>query len=131
MPRAPFRRVLAALLVTVGLAALATSAFRLDAPGGVSVSLARKFWRASPRARVLNSRLFQSDVELGAALVAADRAWPLVWDADLVLPEDLAEALAEEKRRKAAFVLAPRRVFVRRDSLAGERFSLVPRRPPR
>jgi hypothetical protein len=99
-------------------------------PFATSLGIARRFWAASGRARVLNSRLFRNDVELGAAVIAMDRAWPLAWDVDLVLPAELGADRAEEKRRAAAFVLSPRRVFVGRGALDGKPFVLTPRRTP-
>jgi len=131
MPRRPVRRLLALLLAAAGITALGSAALRLEAPLATSLSVARKFWRASPRARVLNSRLFRRDVELGSALIAADRSWPLGWDADLVLPPDTDPQTSLDMRRAAAFLLAPRRVFVSREPLEGPSFALRPRRGPR
>ncbi len=130
---AKVRRAVATSLAALGLAVLTAGALRsaLRVPLGTSISVARKFWAGNPTTRVLNSGLFRSDPSLGAAVVAADRAWPLTWDADLVFPLELASDPADEKSRAVAFVLAPRRVFVSRGRLEGRPFTLSPRRGPR
>jgi hypothetical protein len=88
--------------------------------------VARKFWRAGSPTRLLNSRLFRRDPELGAALVSLDRLLPLDADVVLTVPPPLPEGAAEEMRRKAAFVLAPRRVTLARGETGREGFALAP-----
>jgi len=121
-----FRRAAALSVAGLALAVLAVRAVESVAPVGVSLSVARKFWGASSRARLLNSRLFRYDPELGAALMARDRSLPLGADAVLTVPPSLPDGAAEEMRRKAAFVLAPRRVSLARGETGGEGFALAP-----
>jgi hypothetical protein len=83
-----------------------------------------KFWRAGTPARLLNSRLFRSEPDFGVALLGRDRFLPLGADVVLTVPPALPEAAAEEMRRKAAFVLAPRRVTLARGETGRERFAL-------
>jgi len=127
-----FRRGAAALLAGAVLALLALEAGESVAPLGVSLSVLRKFWRASTQTRLLNSRLFRHEPELGAALVARDRALPLGADVVLTVPQAVPDAAAEEMRRKAAFVLAPRRVTLARGEAGRDGFALstAPGSPP-
>lgn len=118
------RRTGAALLAAVACAVLAWRAVDETGPIEASFSLARKFWRASTQTRLLNARPFREDVSLGAALVGRDRAWPLEADVVLVVPPGVSEGAAEEKRRKAAFVLAPRRVTLARGETGPDGFAL-------
>jgi hypothetical protein len=105
-----FRRRVAALLAAAVLLLLGWRAWESVEPLPASLSVMRKFWRAGSPTRLLNSRLFRRDPELGVALVSRDRTLPLDADVLLTVPPDLADGPAEEMRRKAAFVLAPRRV---------------------
>jgi hypothetical protein len=121
-----FRRAAALLVSLAALALLAARAVESVAPLGVSLSVAKKFWRADPPTRLLNSRLFRRDPELGAALVSHDRFLPLDVDVVLTVASSLPEDAAEEMRRKAAFVLAPRRVTLARGATGREGFALAP-----
>ena len=121
-----FRRAAALSIALSALAFLAARAVESVAPLGASLSVAKKFWRASSPARLLNSRLFRHDPELGAALMARDRFLPLDADVVLTVPPSLPEGAAEELRRKAAFVLAPRRVTLARGETGREGFALAP-----
>lgn len=121
-----FRRAAALLVSLAALALLAARAVESVAPLGVSLSVAKKFWRADPPTRLLNSRLFRRDPELGAALVSHDRFLPLDVDVVLTVASSLPEDAAEEMRRKAAFVLAPRRVTLARGETGREGFALAP-----
>ena len=121
-----FRRAVALLISLAALALLAARAVESVAPLGVSLSVAKKFWRADPPTRLLNSRLFRRDPELGAALVSHDRFLPLDVDVVLTVASSLPEDAAEEMRRKAAFVLAPRRVTLARGETGREGFALAP-----
>jgi len=121
-----FRRAAALSVTAAALALLAARAVESVAPVGISLSVARKFWRASSPARLLNSRLFRYEPELGAALMARDRSLPLGADAVLTVPPSLPDSAAEEMRRKAAFVLAPRRVTLARGETGPEGFALAP-----
>jgi|SRR5450830_440830 hypothetical protein len=118
------RRAVAGVLAFAGFAILALRAIDATAPLSISLSLARKFWRAGTPTRLLNTRPFQHDVAFGAALLSCDRLWPLSTDALLVLPTALPDEEAEAKKRKAAWVLAPRRVAVERGPVGPDGFSL-------
>ena len=121
-----FRRAAALLVALAGLALLASRAVESVVPVGASISVAKKFWRAGSPTRLLNSQLFRRDPELGAALVLRDRFLPLDADVILTVPPSLPEGAAEEMRRKAAFVLAPRRVTLARGETGREGFALAP-----
>lgn len=118
------RRTAAALLVSAALLLLAWRAWESVAPLPVSLSVMRKFWRADSRTRLVNSRLFRRDPELGVALVSRDRFLPLDADVVLTVPPGLRDGPAEEMRRKAAFVLAPRRVTLARGETGEGGFAL-------
>lgn len=119
------RRGGAALLASAALLLLAWRAWESVAPLPVSLSVMRKFWRAGTPTRLLNSRLFRRDPELGAALVARDRSFPLEADVVLTVPPGLPDAAAEEMRRKASFVLAPRRVTLARGETGVSGFAVA------
>lgn len=123
------RRGAAALLAAAVLLVLAWRAWEAVAPLDVSLSLMGKFWRAGTPARLLNSRVFRSEPDLGIALLGRDRFLPLGADVVLTVPPALPAAAAEEMRRKAAFVLAPRRVTLARGETGRERFTLAARTP--
>jgi len=121
-----FRRAAALSVAAAALVFLAARAVESVAPLGASLSVARKFWSAGSQGRLLNSRLFRYDPELGAALIARDRSLPLGADAVLTVPPSLPDGAAEEMRRKAAFVLAPRRVTLARGETGRDGFALAP-----
>jgi hypothetical protein len=108
------RRVAAGSLLLAGIASLAVPAVRLDAPLRSSVSLARKFWRANATSRLANSPFFSPDLDFVRALLTADRSLSLSADVVLTLPLELPAAEAEMRRRRAANLLAPRRVLLAR-----------------
>lgn len=118
------RRAVAGVLAFAGFAILVVQAIGATAPLSVSLSLARKFWRAGTQTRLLNTRPFQHDLTLGAALLSRDRLLPLSTDVVLVLPTALSDEEAEDKKRKAAWVLAPRRVAVERSPVGPGGFSM-------
>ena len=120
------RRAAALLVALAALALLAASAVESVTPLGASLSVAKRFWRAGSQTRLLNSRLFRRDPDLGAVLVTRDRFLPLDADVVLTVPPSLPEGAAEEMRRRAAFVLAPRRVTLARGETGREGFALVP-----
>jgi hypothetical protein len=121
-----FRRAVAGVLAAAALLVLTARAWESVAPLPVSLSVMRKFWRADSTTRLLNSRLFRRDPELGAALVSRDRFLPLDADVVLTVPPGLANGAAEEMRRKAAFVLAPRRVTLARGETGPDGFAISP-----
>jgi hypothetical protein len=120
-----FRRTAAALLAAAVLLLLGWHAWESVAPLPVSLSVMRKFWRAGGPTRLLNSRLFRRDPELGAALVSRDRVFSLDASVVLTVPPELPDRTAEEMRRKAAFVLAPRRVTLARGETDEGGFALA------
>ena len=119
------RRAAAVVVASAALLVLAARAWQDVAPLPISLSVMRKFWRASTPTRLLNSRLFRNDPEFGAALLGRDRFLPPGADVVLTVPPELPEARAEEMRRKAAFVLAPRRVSVARGAVGPGGFALA------
>ena len=122
---AAIRRAAALLLAAAIFSVLALRAGEAVAPLSTSLSVLRKFWRASRPTRLLNSRLFRNEPEFGAALIARDRALPLEVDVVLTVSPGLPEAVAEEMRRRAAFVLAPRRVTLARGETGTSPFSIA------
>lgn len=100
------RRAAAAGLVAFALAALLWRA-RPDRPPARSLEVAGRFWRADTRTRLYNSPLLAPDRVLARALLEADGAIPLAKDVRVCVP-----VATEEARRRAAFVLAPRRVHL-------------------
>ena len=121
-----FRRAAALLVALAAFAVLAAHAVESVSPLDASLSVAKKFWRASTPTRLLNSRLFRRDPELGVALVSRDRVLPLDADVILTVSPSLPDGPAEEMRRKAAFVLAPRRVTLARGETGRDGFALAP-----
>ena len=119
------RRAAASLLAAAVLLVLALRAWEAVAPLPVSLSVMGKFWRAGTPARLLNSRLFRREPNFGVALLGRDRLLPLGADVVLTVPPALPAAAAEEMRRKAAFVLAPRRVTLARGDAGREGFALA------
>ena len=122
---AVLRRTAAALLAAAVLLVLAWRAWEAVTPLDVSFSVAGKFWRASTQGRLLNSRLFRREPNFGVALLGRDRSLPLGADVVLTVPPALPDLAAEEMRRKAAFVLAPRRVTLARGETGREGFALA------
>jgi len=106
------RRLLAAVLAGAGLLALLAAAVTQDLPFVDSLALAGRFWRAGPRGRLLNAPGLARDARFAADALRAAASWPA--DADAVLsvgplvPPDVRERL----RRRAAYLLAPRRVLL-------------------
>jgi hypothetical protein len=121
-----FRRAAAGVLAAAALLLLGMRAWESVTPLDASLSVMRRFWRAGSTTRLLNSRLFRRDPELGAALVSRDRFLRLDADVVLTVAPGLADDVAEEMRRKAAFVLAPRHVTLARGETGREGFALSP-----
>jgi len=120
------RRLVAAALAAVALAALGARGLVFDVPLHLSLGSARRFWRASHGSRLLNAPYFRRDAEFATAVIALDRVVPLELDVSLVLGPALSDAEAEAKRRAAALVLAPRRVLLTRGETGTARFRLLP-----
>lgn len=104
------RRLLAALLAAAGLVALLAGAARHEIPYADSVAMARRFWRAGPRARLLNAPGFARDAAFVADAERMAAAWPPDVDALLAVGPLVPPEVRERLRRKAAYVLSPRRV---------------------
>jgi hypothetical protein len=124
--RPGLRRAAAALVAAAVLAVLAARAWETVAPLPVSLSVMRKFWRAGTQTRLLNSRLFRREPDFGVALLSRDRFLPPGVDVLLTVPPELPEGAAEDMRRRAAFVLAPRRVTLARGKPGAPGFALAP-----
>ena len=107
------RRLLTALLAGAGVAALLLGASRRDLPAADSLALAGRFWRAGPRGRLLNAPGIARDAAFAADALRAAAAWPADADAVLAVGPLVPPDVRERLRRKAAYLLAPRRVFVR------------------
>ncbi len=123
--RAGLRGGAAAFLAFAAFFALAWRAWDSVAPLPVSFSVMAKFWRAGSTTRLLNTQLFRREPEFGAALVKQSSFLPLESDVVLTVPAGLPDGKAEEMRRKAAFVLAPRRVVLRRAETGRDGFSIA------
>jgi hypothetical protein len=92
----------------------------------VSLSLLRKFWGANDRTRRMNSPVLRNEQAFGRALIDGDETWSLRQDVRLCLPSNVSPTDAEQLRRKAAFVLAPRFVRLDRGCSATDPFRLEP-----
>jgi hypothetical protein len=106
------RRLLAALLAGAGLAALLADAATQEIPLGDSVAMAGRFWNAGPRGRLLNSPGLARDAPFAADALRAAAAWPLRADAVLSVGPLVPPEVRERLRRRAAYLLAPRRVHL-------------------
>ena len=117
------RRLLAAVLAGAGLLALLADAVSQDLPFADSLAMSGRFWRAGPRGRLLNAPGLARDALFAADALRAAAAWPAEADAVLsvgpLVPSDVRERL----RRRAAYVLAPRRVLL--ESGSGTEVTLV------
>jgi hypothetical protein len=106
------RRLLSALLAGTGLVALLAVAARQDLPAADSIAMAGRFWRAGPRGRLLNAPGLVRDAAFAADALRAAATWPVDSDAVLSVGPLVAPDVRERLRRKAAYLLAPRRVLV-------------------
>lgn len=95
------------------MAALLLGASRRDLPLPDSLALAGRFWRAGPRGRLLNAPGISRDAAFAADALRAAAAWPVDSDAVLTVGPLVAPDVRERLRRKAAYLLAPRRVVVK------------------
>ena len=106
------RRLLAAVLAGAGLLALLAGALTQDLPFVDSLAMSGRFWRAGPRGRLLNAPGLARDALFAADALRAATAWPLEADAVLAVGPLVPADVRERLRRKAAYVLAPRRVVL-------------------
>jgi hypothetical protein len=104
------RRLVAALLAGTGAVALAVGALRQDLPLSDSLVMAGRFWRAGPRGRLLNAPGIARDAPFAAEALRAAATWPLDEDVIFSAGRDIPPEQRERLRRKAAYLLAPRRV---------------------
>lgn len=95
------------------MAALLLGASRRDLSAADSIALAGRFWRAGPRGRLLNAPGISRDAAFAADALRASAAWPADADAVLTVGALVPPDAGERLRRKAAYLLAPRRVLVR------------------
>lgn len=74
--------------------------------------MARRFQGAGPRGRLLNAPGFARDAGFCATALRAAEAWPASVDARLAVGPLVPREVRERLRRKAAYLLAPRRVVL-------------------
>ena len=117
------RRLVAALLSAAGLAALLLGAAVPDLPLRDSIEMARRYWRAGPRGRLLNAPGIARDAAFAADALRAAAIWLFETDVVLSAGPEVPPDLRERLRRKAAYLLAPRRVRVETGSVPGLRLS--------
>ena len=106
------RRLLSLLLAVAGLATLLGRAAAPDLPFSDSLAMAGRFWRAGPRGRLLNAPGLARDAAFAADALRAAAAWPIDDDVVLSAGPGVPPEVRERLRRKAAYLLAPRRVRV-------------------
>lgn len=112
--KAPWRgpRGVVLLLVVLALSVRVIGLVRSGPPLAASLSAARRFWTSNSTTRLLNSALFREQRDFGLRLLEIDRDWPRDRDVQLVVPEAIPRPRMEEQRRRAAYLLAPRRVVL-------------------
>ncbi len=86
--------------------------------------MAKRFWGAGPRGRLLNAPGFARDAGFCATALRAAEAWPASVDARLAVGPLVPPEVRERLRRRAAYLLAPRRVVL--TTGAGTEVSLTP-----
>ena len=121
-----FRRAAALLVALAAFALLAARAVESVVPVGASLSVAKKFWpRAARRASSTraSSGATRSSVRRSSRATASCRSTPTSSSRSR---RALPDGAAEEMRRKAAFVLAPRRVTLARGETGRDGFALAP-----
>ncbi len=128
VPLAPprLRPVVAALLAGGALAFLAAGALAPDLPFRDSMALAARFWGANRTTRLLNAPGFAREAAFARHVLDLDAAWPLASDAVLVAGPDVSRERADALLRKAAYLLAPRRVALCRGQEEGVRLLRAP-----
>jgi hypothetical protein len=106
------RRAVAALLAGAGLASLLGGAAVQEIPWADSLRMARRFWAAGPRGRLLNAPGFARDAGFASTALRLAAEWPIETDAVLAVGPAVPPELRERLRREAAYLLAPRRVLL-------------------
>lgn len=86
--------------------------------------MAKRFRDAGPRGRLLNAPGFARDAGFCATALRAAEAWPATVDAQLTVGPLVPSEVRERLRRKAAYILAPRRVVLAAGD--GAEVSLMP-----
>jgi hypothetical protein len=88
------------------------------------------FFAASDRpARIAKSVYFRQDESFALSLLSADQTWPRSVDVVVEVGPGVQTDWAEDVRRRAAYLLAPRRVFLRTSAEPGVRLLIAgPRR---
>lgn len=71
----------------------------------------RFFSKAGHEARILNSPYFAQDPAFARTLLRLDAAWPVERDVELLVSKAIQKDAAEDLRRRAAYLLAPRRII--------------------
>lgn len=122
-PARPAARAAVLFLLATGLGTLLLSDVRSLPPLRPALAVARKFWSANTPTRLANTPPFRARPSFTRRLFEADAAIPLSLDVVLAAGPDVAPAEAEESRRLAAYVLAPRRVLVSASPAPGLAFS--------
>lgn len=74
--------------------------------------MAKRFWGAGPRGRLLNAPGLGRDLAFSANALRAAEVWPSGVDARLAVGPLVPPDVRERLRRKAAYLLAPRRVVL-------------------
>ena len=118
MPPFPARRLLAAALTWAGLLTLLAGALTQDLPFADSLAMAGRFWRAGPRGRLLNAPGLARDGRILETALRASAEWPADEDVVLTVGDLVPPDVRERLRRRVAYVLAPRRVFLDRGNSA-------------
>lgn len=103
---------------------LLAGALRQDLPYADSVRMAKRFWGAGPRGRLLNAPGLGRDLAFSASALRAAEVWPASVDARLSVGPFVPADVRERLRRSAAYLLAPRRVVL--VAGAGSEVSLAP-----
>ena len=119
---------MAALLAGGALAFLAAGALAPDLPFRDSMALAARFWGANRTTRLLNAPGFAREAAFARHVLDLDAAWPLDADAVLLVGPDVGRERAHSLLRKAAYLLAPRRVTLREGEERGVRLLRAPGR---
>ena len=114
------RRRLPTLLLGMALLGGGFARAVADAPPWAVLWRRISFFASSDRTeRVARSPYFGQDPAFARSLLRADATWPADRDVLLEVGPGIPEGWAEDVRRRAAYLLAPRRVRVRSSSRPG------------